>query len=429
MTIEPLRFIHAANTGLDTPVRTTESLPDSVVPDFQNARLRSFEFIVRACRKHNVDFLLLSGNTFTERERSLHSRLTLRTGFENLADAGIDVYVIPDRSNPAEAWKAIPQLPGNVAICDNWSDEPVAVTRNNKLLATIANGSSYETRDEFGILVPTIVEPHESRTFRIGVFRPRTPRDPDDDADILPLEEQCSRFLAETPTSYLVLQGIDDRQTCTFESGIAHCPGRTQGRAPRDDNEFGCSLIERNRHGKIRLSHIPTATVVWHDLQLVLNNLRKEEDFVHRLCAKLNSMKPQDSERVWLLHWTIRGNGPLFEELDRPEIQASIIRRFEDAMTALPVKCVHTFRLVPGGEIDLRYKPMAAEYMAFLDDKMPVNSDALTNILSAANFGDQEWLERLTTIIPELDPELIAGQARRLGLDWFSSVRDEGAPQ
>lgn len=440
MAFEQIRFVHASNVGLDSPIRTTDMLPAKVVDDFEQARLHSFEAVIAACVDRKVDFLLLSGETFIERERSLHSRLILREAFERLAEHEIQVFVIPDHNSPGDAWRAIPQLPSNLTICDSWSSEPIAVIREGKVLATISNGRSFEDSDDFGIMVPTVAESPQRQVFRIGAFRPRQqqPRLPSSDlnsglADVLkpdptvaPIQTQCEQFLTSTQLDYVVLNGLDERYSVEGDSGMAHCPGRTQSSGPRQSTPAGCTLVQVERDGDIQVGRIPTETVRWHELPLVLNKVETEEQFLAQIRLKLNDLQPAMAERIWLLRWTIRGNGTFIDQLYSDEAIQHIVNQIEQSREAGPIHFVHTFKVVPGGEMDLRRRPMAAEYVARLDEQMPVTPENLRRILAEGFVDDPQWAERLEALIPELDYELIAGQARRMGLNWFGAVLDEG---
>ena len=66
MAFEPQRFIHAANIRLDVPVsvQTSETLTDELRFAFEDATLHAFEEVIEASIRHDVDFLLLSGNVF-----------------------------------------------------------------------------------------------------------------------------------------------------------------------------------------------------------------------------------------------------------------------------------------------------------------------------------------------------------------------------
>jgi exonuclease SbcD len=441
MSFEEIRFVHAANVGLDTPVRTTDALPSRVVDDFEQARLHSFERVLAACIDRNVDFLLLSGDVFIERERSLHSRIVIRDAIERMADHDIQVFVIPNHSSPGDAWRAIPQLPSNLTICDSWSNEPIAVLREGKVIATISNGRSFEDSDDFGIRVPTVAESPQRQVFRVGVFRPRL-QPPDlpaaelnkelagvlpPDPSVVPIEQQCRQFLGSTHMDYVVLNGLDERISVEGDRGLAHCPGKTQSHGPRDQTPAGCSLVQVDTEGNIQVARLPTETVRWHELPLVLNKVDHEEDFLAALRNTMATLNPTASERIWLLRWTIRGNGQFIDQLHNDDVVQQVVDQIEESREAGPIQIVHTFKVVPGGELDLRQKPLAAEFVARLDEQMPVTAESLRKILAEGFVDDPQWAERLESLIPELDYELIAGQARRMGLKWFGSVREEGS--
>ncbi len=126
MAFEPQRFMHAANIRLDVPVsvQTAEALTDELRFAFEDATLHAFEEVIEACIRHEVDFLLLSGNVFIEADRSLRARLTLLRGFSRLAEHDIQVFVLPGDSDPPEAWRAIPAMPENVVVCYSSNPEP-----------------------------------------------------------------------------------------------------------------------------------------------------------------------------------------------------------------------------------------------------------------------------------------------------------------
>ena len=155
MAFEPQRFIHAANVRLDVPVsvQSSEALSDELRIAFEDATLTSFDDVIQACLTHQVDFLLLSGNIFVEADRSLRARLALLNGFDTLAEEKIPVYVLPGDADPAEAWRAIPELPDNVYICFSSNPEPHEVIRNGHVIATVSASMWYGETDSFGIRV------------------------------------------------------------------------------------------------------------------------------------------------------------------------------------------------------------------------------------------------------------------------------------
>ncbi len=170
MAFEPQRFIHAANIRLDVPVsvETAESLTDDLRFAFEDATLHAFEEVIGASIRHDVDFLLLSGNVFVEADRSLRARLSLLRGFKRLEEHDIQVFVLPGDSDPPEAWRAIPEMPENVVVCYSSNPEPENLYIQNRLATTLSSSMWFGEADAFGIRV--LARGTDSiQPFRIGV--------------------------------------------------------------------------------------------------------------------------------------------------------------------------------------------------------------------------------------------------------------------
>jgi hypothetical protein len=171
MGYHPQRFIQAANIRLDVPVsvHTADVLSDKLRTEFEDATLQAFDEVVENCFRHDVDFLLLTGNVFLESDRSLRARLTVQKGFRRLHEKGIQVFVIPGDTDPAEAWRAIPELPDNVSICYSSSPEPEELVVDDQSVTLISSSTWLGNVDDFGIQV--IAKGGESiQPFRIGVI-------------------------------------------------------------------------------------------------------------------------------------------------------------------------------------------------------------------------------------------------------------------
>ena len=155
MAYEPQRFIHAANVRLDVPVsvQTAEALTDELRFAFEDATLHAFEEVIEASIRHDVDFLLLSGNVLVEADRSLRARLTLLKGVRRLAEHEILVFVLPGDSYTPEAWRAIPEMPENLVVCYSSNPEPEELHIKDRLATTISSSVWFGETDTFGIQV------------------------------------------------------------------------------------------------------------------------------------------------------------------------------------------------------------------------------------------------------------------------------------
>ena len=170
MAFEPQRFIHAANIRLDVPVsvQTSETLTDELRFAFEDATLYAFEEVIEASIRHDVDFLLLSGNVFIEADRSLRARLALLKGVNRLAEHKIQVFVLPGDSDPPEAWRAIPEMPDNVIVCYSSNPEPEELYVNKQIATTLSASMWFGAADAFGIRV-LAKGTNGIQPFRIGV--------------------------------------------------------------------------------------------------------------------------------------------------------------------------------------------------------------------------------------------------------------------
>lgn len=170
MAFEPQRFIHAANIRLDVPVsvQTSETLTDELRFAFEDATLYAFEEVIEASIRHDVDFLLLSGNVFIEADRSLRARLALLKGVNRLAEHKIQVFVLPGDSDPPEAWRAIPEMPDNVIVCYSSNPEPEELYVDKQLATTLSASMWFGEADTFGIRV-LAKGTNGIQPFRIGV--------------------------------------------------------------------------------------------------------------------------------------------------------------------------------------------------------------------------------------------------------------------
>jgi len=172
MSYRSQRFIQAANLRLDVPVSVSlaDFPDDSMRMALEDATLLAFDEVVENCVRHDVDFLLLSGNVFIEADRSLRARLAIQRCFQRLHEAAIHVFVLPGDSDPAEAWRLVPDLPDNVTICYSSNPEPESLLDGDSdLPMTLVSSALWiGAADDFGIQV-IARGGQQLQPFRIGV--------------------------------------------------------------------------------------------------------------------------------------------------------------------------------------------------------------------------------------------------------------------
>lgn len=438
MPFEPFRFVHAANLCLDATLQCTMALPEDAQSVVEDATLTAFASLIHACVEQNADFLLLTGNSFVERDRSLRARLALRDGFNELSSHGIPVFVTPGEQDPPEAWEAIPELPDNVTVCYPSNPEPTAVMREGRVVATIANTLLYGAADHFGIKASPSTG--DRRPYRIGMLHPSRlaelegPEEladqPIDDAPAAESsrEQVLATFLRQSLVDYAVLASQVNRRTIRLKSGLAHCPGRTQPLAAADHGTHGATLVAVDESGDAQTTRLATVAARWKSFDVQAPPGAEAADLV-RLCRETLDAEPrEDTESVWLINWNLLVPQSLAEELTVPGAVDRFTIAIVESAEAQEPRYVHSLRAFPvvadAGDDE---NPLATRFRHLTQD-LRIDAEALQQAIpaSARQLG---WNDRMRALVSELDVDLIEAHVRRLGSHWFANVSAGSDPQ
>ncbi|MCH9655546.1 MAG: hypothetical protein K0U89_16995 [Planctomycetes bacterium] len=104
MPFVPTRFIHASNLRLDHQPQGVGAVSRESQTHLEDCTLETFDGIIQACLEYEIDFLLLTGNSFIDEDYSIRARIALIDGFQHLASKNIQVFVIPGEHDPLSAW-------------------------------------------------------------------------------------------------------------------------------------------------------------------------------------------------------------------------------------------------------------------------------------------------------------------------------------
>lgn len=466
MPFQPQRFIHAANVRLDVPVSVylSEQLTEELRHQLEDATLLSFDCVVDNCIERQVDYLLLSGNVFVESDRSLRARLALLRGFRRLRDESIPVFVLPGDTDPAEAWRAIPDLPDNVHLCLSSSLEPVALERGERTIATVSASMWYGETDAFGIRVihssPDGIEP-----FRIGTVshakyeesqRMATLTtdaednllnldDSDDTADDTdttaeseseqPVDDQEAGFRAymqklmtEGRLNYLALGSELNRTEVQLEGGAVHCPGTTQPRSQLEADCGLCSLVTVAADGQLTNQPINTSAVDWKNVRLDLLPGIDLPGLLEQMRDVLLELTGSPSDRIWSVCWTLTGPLPVLQSFIEDDLELAVTVEL-DAMEVdgRSVRLLHQVRLLPDAwDLDQPLH-LAQQYAELIPEDTDGYREQLLACLEDTTLSEG-WSKRLEALADGIDPQRLLAQLRNDGADWFVSDLEELLP-
>jgi DNA repair protein SbcD/Mre11 len=445
MPFEPLRFLHAANIRLDQPIGETYPLPSRVASIVQDATRAAFERLIGVAIERRVDFLLLTGNTFNEADRSLAARLAVVDGFEQLAQESIRVFVVPGPLDPIEAWQQIPDLPDNTTILDGSLTKPLAFKRDDKTIARIgvlprvtrrkgAKSPQRELRSES-------LRPH---AYSIGALATNTDSD---DAHLLDIWSagQEGNFLSipeneisaevsneesvDSPVDYLAFGAGRARRTFAKRKGIAHDSGSTQGAHPRETGPRGATLVSVDADGTSLCDFIPTASVRWERFTIRLDASLSRHELLERCRSQMAEKRGDASENAWIVEWVLVGNAGMLEPFDSAACRQFGQELNETSLLPGTEAVVHNVVLHADAETPLVRPvddPLRSDFCEALAACHGDIAAALSKPLADLSSTDPEWAAHLQSLAAEAEIAAVHAHAQRFGWNVLRTSAGEG---
>lgn len=469
MPYEAQRFIHAANVRLDVPVSVhlSEQLTDELQHTLEDATLTTFDFVVQTCIDRKVDYLLLSGNVFPETDRSLRARLTLLNGFRRLNKQHIPVFVIPGDADPAEAWRAIPEMPENVTICYSSNPEPETLIRNKRMITAVSASMWYGATDAFGIRVvgrgTDGLDP-----FRIGIvsrakydesrrmaamsaandedflnvgsedhdeaseaeagnalqnseFHVRPMKDDETTAEYeAGFRDYIGHLMSEARLNYVAYMGELDRLTITLEDGKVHCPGTTQPRSELEATAGQCSMVTIDEAGKISFEEVLTSAVVWKNIDLRVEADSTLNGLLQQMKKLLEAQRRSPSDRIWAVQWTMRGPLPILHDFLEEDLELAVAVELEDMnFDGLAIRLCHQIRTLPDPWEVPEKDSLAMQYADSITEDAIVSRRKLMNHVRKQSDFTEGWRQRFESLVAGVDRERILSRMRIDGAHWF----------
>lgn len=437
MAFEALRFIHAAGVLADHQVRDTGPCDDDVRSKLIDATLLSFERIVEACIDHQVDFLLLTGDTFDEADRSLRARVALKDGFECLEEAGIDAFVVPGPRDPQSAWNLIRGLPDNVSLFVSETDEPTAIMRHGNVLATLQACHGRSATDELrGEESSSSMGQSRIGPFRIGIVPPFSSSGTMPDASVV------ETWLSTHRVDYLAVPLPFPRLSVTRMEQVAHGPGPATSMSRKDAGPAGCSLVTVETRTSISTEPIFTSPIRRETIRITIGETANWDQLMSGMRDHVKSLPALDRASVLILNWELTGSGALHESLHDADAEQELFELLEaDSSLGDGQHMIHTLTLRDDSTIavsessldpdDTMWQsesagnedsnPLLASFSNRIDKEQSIAGSVVQRLKSTSEDSQTPWISRLETLAERANKEAVADRSCRYGAEWFSS--------
>src|SRR5262249_46097851 len=258
--MESLRFIHAADLHLDSPFRGIGSASASLRDRLQAATLGALKRVVDHTIESKADFLIIAGDIYDSKDRTLRALVAFRNEMERLAERNIPAFIVHGNHDPLNGWGSGFQLPSNVVTFGGHADTEPFIRRGRE--AAEITGISY-MRERVTDNLASSLRPNDGAPYSIAVLHANVGHQTGH-ADYAPA---TVAELAAAGFDYWALGHVHTASVLAVEPAIIVYPGNTQGRNPRESGPRGCYQIDVDSHGRAHLEFIDTSVARWVHLE------------------------------------------------------------------------------------------------------------------------------------------------------------------
>jgi DNA repair exonuclease SbcCD nuclease subunit len=160
-----MRFIHAADIHLDSPLNGLSAYPDAPAEQLRNATREAFTALVERAIAEAVDFMVIAGDLYDGSWRDYNTGIFFCHQMGQLQRAGIPVYVVFGNHDAESEMTRKLQLPANVHAFGAGKPQTFKIDR----LAVALHGQSFKQRDTTTNLAAGYPAPVAGH-FNIGVL-------------------------------------------------------------------------------------------------------------------------------------------------------------------------------------------------------------------------------------------------------------------
>lgn len=320
----PFKFLHAADLHLDSPFRGLTRVPPAVRERLKESTFASFRQLLLLARREKVDFVVLSGDLYDAADRSLRAQLRMQRMLTELADEGIQTFIVHGNHDPLDGWKAKLDWPSRVHIFESGDPEPMPAYRRDGQLAAYVYGVSFPRASVTDNLAARYrVRP--GAPFHLAVLHANVDGNANHD-NYAPCKLSD---LAAAGFDYWALGHIHDRRVLHEYPHVVY-PGNIQGRSVRETGPKGAYLVGVSETGRIDLAFRDTADVLWLERALSIDGAGREEELKSRFLRAIDEAKAESAGRPLVLRLRIEGRGVLHARLQREETVAEWLEELRE---------------------------------------------------------------------------------------------------
>lgn len=274
--MKEIRFIHAADLHLDSPMVGLKHFPDRMFKRLQESTFQALEKIITRAIAENVDFVIFAGDIFDIQDRSIRAQSRFRKEMEKLQKKGIPSFVVHGNHDHLSGTWAHLNLPSNVEVFG--PEVEMKPFYSNSGTVVHLYGFSYLERHVHDRKIEEY-EKVPNADFHIGILHGNLEGSMEH-GNYAPFQ---LKDLYNKEFDYWALGHIHKRSILSEEPPIVY-PGNIQGRNKKELGIKGCYLVEMSESGS-QLTFVETSDVIWETIEIDATSLATFDD-LYRACVQ-----------------------------------------------------------------------------------------------------------------------------------------------
>jgi DNA repair exonuclease SbcCD nuclease subunit len=299
-----MKFIHAADIHLDSPLRGLARYEGAPVEQMQSATRRAFINMIDLACNEKVDFILLAGDLYDVDWKDYNTGLFFNQQMSRLREADIPVFMVLGNHDAGNTITRQLRLPDNVTEFSYRQPE----TKILDNLGVAVHGQSFAKKsvtDDISAAYPNALPGY----FNIGLLHTAL-NGRQGHADYAP----CTMpGLLSHGYDYWALGHVHKREVL-HENPWVVFSGNLQGRHARETGDKGCTLV-KVKNGKTTLTHRPLDVLRWEVCQLEVSDVIQADDIVDRAREAVTQLMQKVDDKPLAIRVIIEGACPVHNEL------------------------------------------------------------------------------------------------------------------
>ncbi len=292
-----MKFIHAADVHLDSPLRGLARYEGAPLEEIRGATRRAFENLVDLAIHEKVAFVLLAGDLYDGDWKDYNTGLFFTSQMSRLHEAGIKVFLVAGNHDAANRITRYLRPPENVHIFSTHKPETVVL----EYFGVAIHGQGFPKMSVTEDLSQAYPLAHTG-LFNIGLLHTSL----DGRVGHASYAPCTVDGLRSRGYQYWALGHVHQREIVAKEPWIVF-PGNTQGRHARETGSKGCTLVTVTNGQVDNVEHYPLDTVRWMLCRVDVSDMVDLDDVYDQVEQTLDTMSAQAEGQLLAVRLQLTG--------------------------------------------------------------------------------------------------------------------------